>query len=134
MALPALGVAAMAVDAGPAEASKSKGKGPDSPSGFSGQMQVTANIMTQGRVAGLLQVDAGLYSLDQAVRTRFAPLAPVIRSAWRSATQDFANRFHTAGRVPDAVILAQRLQAATDQVLGGTPGAARVLLVSVVAR
>lgn len=111
---------------------KKGGKGPDSPSGYSGQMQVTANVLVNNRPAGILQLDAGLYSEIPEVRTSLNSYGAMLRSAWRGTAQDFCNRFYTRGTVPDAALLANQLQAATDRVLG--PRRARVMMVSLIVR
>jgi hypothetical protein len=120
----------------PAQASgaaKKGGKGgPDSPSGYLGQMQVTANLLVNNRPRGVLQVDAGIYSDNAETRAQISASGPLLRSAWRSAAQDFANRFHTVGRVPDTQMLANLLQAATDRIIGARR--CRVMMVSVIAR
>lgn len=108
------------------------GKGPDSPSGYSGQMQVTANVLANNRPAGILQLDAGLYSEIPEVRTSLNAYGAMLRAAWRGTAQDFCNRFYTRGTVPDSALLANQLQAATDRVLG--PRRARVMMVSLIVR
>lgn len=108
----------------------SKGTTSDSP--YIGQTQIATSILVSFRPVGILQVDMGLYVSNQAQRSRAAGLQPVLRNAWRRTTQEFTNSYYVRGRVPDAVLLGQRLQAATDEVLG--PGAARVMLASVVVR
>jgi hypothetical protein len=77
-------------------------------------------------------VDVGILVTNPAQRARASALQPVLRNAWRSTTQEFANSYYIPGRVPDAVLLGQRLQATTDQVLG--PGNARVLLIALIVR
>lgn len=111
---------------------KKGGKGPDSPSGYSGQMQVTANVLANNRPAGILQLDAGLYSEIPEVRTSLNSYGAMLRAAWRGTAQDFCNRFYTRGTVPDSAFLANQLQAATDRVLG--PRRARVMMVSLIVR
>lgn len=129
------GVIAAASNPGSVSASgnaKKGGKGPDSPSGYSGQMQVTANVLVNNRPAGILQLDAGLYSEIPEVRTSLNAYGAMLRAAWRGTAQDFCNRFYTRGTVPDATLLANQLQAATDRVLG--PRRARVMMVSLIVR
>lgn len=84
------------------------------------------------RPVGVFQVDMGILVPNAAQRARAASVQPVLRDAWRRTVQEFANSYITLGRVPDAVLLGQRLQAATDRVLGS--GTARVLLTSVIVR
>jgi flagellar basal body-associated protein FliL len=102
----------------------------DSP--FGGQSQITVTIMRAMRPSGMLQADIGILVPNQANRARTAALQPVLRDAWRRTTQEFANSSLIQGRPPDAVLLGQRLQAATDQVLG--QGVARVLFTSLIVR
>lgn len=102
----------------------------DSP--FTGQSQIAVTVMQSSRPIGVIQVDVGILVPNVAQRQRAAALQPVLRDAWRRTTQEFANRYYIPRRVPDAVLLGQRLQAATDQVLGA--GNARVLLTSLIAR
>jgi hypothetical protein len=111
-------------------AGNSKSQSSDSP--FIGQTQIAATIMQLSRPVGVFQVDVGILVTNTVQRQRAVALMPVLRDAWRRTTQEFANRYLISGRVPDAVLLAQRLQAATDQVLG--TGTARLLLISVIVR
>jgi hypothetical protein len=123
-----LGTAANPMPAHAAGSSKTEGR--DSP--FVGQTQIAATILQSFRPVGVFQVDMGILVTNPAQRTRAASLQPILRDAWRRTTQEFANSYLTLGRVPDAVLLGQRLQAATDQVMGA--GNARLLLTSVVVR
>jgi hypothetical protein len=111
-------------------AKPAKSESGDSP--FIGQTQIAATIIQSFRPAGVFQVDVGILVTNPAQRARASALQPVLRNAWRSTTQEFANSYYIPGRVPDAVLLGQRLQATTDQVLG--PGNARVLLIALIVR
>jgi hypothetical protein len=111
-------------------AGATKSVAPDSP--YIGQSQIAATILQSMRPVGVFQVDMGILVPNAAQRARAASLQPVLRDAWRRTVQEFANSYITPGRVPDAVLLGQRLQAATDRVLGA--GTARVLLTSVIVR
>lgn len=102
----------------------------DSP--FVVQTQLAATVMRLSRPIGILQVDVGALVANPAQRQRTDALKPVLRDAWRRTTQEFANRYYVPGRVPDAVLLGQRLQVTTDEVLG--LGTARVLLTSLIVR
>lgn len=108
---------------------KSSGSG-DSP--FIGQTQIASSILVSLRAVGLMQVDLGLLVPDSSKRRRVLGLQPVLRSAWRRTVQEFTNNYFTPGRVPDALMLGQRLQAATDQIIG--PNVGRVMLLSVLVR
>jgi hypothetical protein len=101
-------------------------------SGFFGQMQVTANFVRGGRPSGILQLDAGMYSRSEEAQQRANSLMPVFRSRWRSTLQDFVNRYHTAGRVPDAQFLATQLQNVTNEIMGNR--SVQVMMVALVAR
>jgi flagellar basal body-associated protein FliL len=114
-------------DAMAAAAAKSSN---DSP--FVAQSQVTVSVIRAMRPSGVLQADIGIIVPNQSQRARAASLQPVLRDAWRRTTQEFANSQMPAGRAPDAVLLGQRLQAATDQIVG--QGVARVLFTSLVVR
>ena len=113
-------------------AEKAKGTGSGNDSGFLGVNQVTSNVMQKFRSVGVLQVELGLVVPDEGRRDKTLATMPVLRAAWRSTTQEFANRFMLPGRVPDAVVLGQKLQAATDAILG--VGVARLVLLSVIFR
>ena len=102
----------------------------DSP--FVGQTQIASSILVSLRAVGLMQVDLGLLVRDSSKRARVIGLQPVLRSAWRRTVQEFTNNYFTPGRVPDALMLGQRLQAATDQIIG--PNVGRVMLLSVLVR
>jgi hypothetical protein len=108
----------------------SKGGSGDTP--FIAQTQIATSVLVSFRPVGVFQVDMGLYVPNQSQRARIISLQPVLRNAWRRTTQEFTNSYYVRGRVPDAVLLGERLQAATDEVLGA--GSARVLLASVVVR
>jgi hypothetical protein len=108
----------------------SKGGSGDTP--FIAQTQIATSVLVSFRPVGIFQVDMGLYVPNQSQRARIISLQPVLRNAWRRTTQEFTNSYYVRGRVPDAVLLGQRLQAATDEVLG--TDSARVLLASVVVR
>jgi hypothetical protein len=108
----------------------SKGSSGDSP--FIAQTQIASSVLVSFQPVGIMQVDMGLYVPNQSQRARILSMQPVLRNAWRRTTQEFTNNYYVRGRVPDAALLGQRLQAATDEVLGR--GQARVLLASVVVR
>jgi hypothetical protein len=108
----------------------SKGSTADTP--FIAQTQIATSVLVSFRPVGVFQVDMGLYVTNSGQRSRIASLQPVLRNAWRRTTQEFTNSYYVPGRVPDAALLGQRLQAATDEIIG--PDVARVLLASVVVR
>jgi hypothetical protein len=102
----------------------------DSP--FVAQSQISVTMMRSMRPVGMLQADVGILVTNQAQRARATALTPVLRDTWRRTTQEFANSSVMQGRPPDAVLLGQRLQSATDQIIG--PGVARVLFTSLIVR
>jgi|APTNR8051073442_1049403.scaffolds.fasta_scaffold37554_2 hypothetical protein len=99
-------------------------------SNFVGVTQVTATITNGARAAGIIQVDVGIYTTDSALKQQIANMAPLLRSRWRSALQDFVNRYYTFGSVPDANILAGALQRAIDPLTA--PKRGRVLLQAII--
>jgi flagellar basal body-associated protein FliL len=99
---------------------------------FVAQSQISVTMMRSMRPVGMLQADVGILVTNQAQRARAAALTPVLRDTWRRTTQEFANSSVIQGRPPDAVLLGQRLQSATDQIIG--PGVARVLFTSLIVR
>jgi hypothetical protein len=113
-------------------AEKAPAKGSGNAAGFLGFSQVTSNVMQKFRSVGVLQIELGLVVPKADKQESTLATMPVLRAAWRSTTQEFANRFMLPGRVPDAEALGQSLQAATDRVLGA--GVARLVLLSVILR
>jgi hypothetical protein len=125
-----IAAAAFTIPSGVYAAGGKSGGTSDSP--FIGQTQIASSVVVSLRPVGLMQVDMGVYVPNASNRARVMALQPVLRNAWRRTTQEFTNSYFTPGRVPDAALLGQRLQAATDEVLGR--GVGRVLLVSVLVR
>ena len=115
-----------------ARAEKPVPKGGGNEAGFLGSNQITASIMRQNRPSGIIQIDMGIVVSAIPQRERAQAATPALRAAWRGVAQEFVNSFFTPGRVPDAQILGQRLQAVTDRVVGS--GIARVVLLSVIVR
>lgn len=99
---------------------------------FVGQSQITVTVMRALRPVGVLQADVGILVVNPTQRARAQQLQPLLKDAWRRTTQEFANSYITPGRAPDAVLLGQRLQNATDQIVG--QGVARVLFTSLIVR
>jgi hypothetical protein len=123
---------ALSLLSAPAHGAGKASKGPAGEASFIVQSQIATSVLVSFRPAGVLQLDMGLYVPDASKRARVLALQPVLRNAWRRTTQEFTNNYYVRGRVPDAVLLGQRLQAATDEVLGA--GQARVLLSSLIVR
>ncbi|GIU66722.1 hypothetical protein PsB1_0876 [Candidatus Phycosocius spiralis] len=113
-------------------AEKAEPKGTGNDSGFLGLSQITSNVMQKYRFVAVLQVQLAIVVAEFAKRDKAQASMPILQAEWRGTTQDFANRFIIPGRVPDAVILGQKLQAKTDAVLGA--GVARLVLLSVILR
>jgi hypothetical protein len=99
---------------------------------FIGQTQIAVTIVQASRPAGVFQADIGLLIKDPAGRVRAKALQPILRDRWRRTTQEFANSYFAKGRAPDAELLGQKLQTATDAILG--KDVARVLLTALVVR
>lgn len=99
-------------------------------SNFVGAAQVTATITNGARAAGIIQIDVGIYTTDAALKGQIANMAPLLRARWRSALQDFVNRYYTFGTVPDANILGSALQRAIDPLTA--PKRGRVLIQAII--
>ena len=99
-------------------------------SNFVGATQVTATITNGARAAGIIQIDVGIYTTDAALKGQIANMAPLLRSRWRSALQDFVNRYYSFGSVPDANILGAALQRAIDPLTA--PKRGRVLIQAII--
>lgn len=79
---------------------------------------LTATVTRDYRVAAVLQVDAGLEIADPALRARAIALKPRLRDAWSAALAEYVGGAYRPGRPPDAVLIGDMLQAATDRTLG----------------
>ena len=77
---------------------------------------LTAPLLAGGR-RGVLTVEAGTDTPDKALKARVDLLGPRLRDAYASVLATFAAAL-PAGAPPDVDLLAQRLQAATDRVVG----------------
>jgi len=78
---------------------------------------LAATISDDGRVAGLLQVEAGLDIPDARLRRKAEALMPRLRDAYTDALTAYAGRLYRPGDAPDADRIAALLQSATDRVL-----------------
>lgn len=123
---------ASVLSVGGAQAAKPVPKGGGNEAGFLGSNQVTASIMRQFRSIGLIQIDMGIVVSATNQRDRALAATPALRASWRGVAQEFVNTLYIPGRVPDSVLLGQRMQAATDRIIG--PGIAKVVLLSVIVR
>jgi hypothetical protein len=86
---------------------------------------LTANMARADGRRGVFSVEAGLDIHDPGLRARADAMTPVLRDAYASSLFVYAASLRPE-RVPDLDVLAARLQADTDRVLG-RPGA-RLLL------
>jgi flagellar basal body-associated protein FliL len=79
---------------------------------------LTATVSRDYRVNGVLQIDAGLEISDPALRARAMALKPRLRDAYTATLAEYAGGAYRPGRPPDAVLIGDMLQAATDRTLG----------------
>ena len=121
-----LAVAAATMGALPAHGAEKKTSG-----GLSYTLLPTlsAPLLAGGR-RGVLTVEAGTDTPDQALKARVDLLQPRLRDAYASVLATFATAL-PAGAPPDVELLVQKLQAATDRVVG-RPGC-RFLIGTVIA-
>ena len=119
-ALPAL--AALLLTCGSAAAAERKKGGGE---GFLQLPALNASILRSSGRHGVLSVEAGLDIPDAALRGRAEKSMPRLRDAYARFLTGYAQAL-PAGGAPDPQVVGERLQRATDQVLG-RPGA-RVLL------
>lgn len=119
LALIALSPSLMA--AAPAKDEKKKGGGPS----FIQINTLTASIMRASGRRGVLTVESGLDIPNEKLRAKADSVLPRIRAAFVQSLQIYAAGI-SPGSIPNAEILAQRLQREADRVLG-QPGA-RVLI------
>lgn len=77
---------------------------------------------------GILLVDCGLDVPDAKLRSRVNAMIPRVRDALRTAVADYTYVHYRNGTTPNAEILARKMQASVDQVLGQS--GARLLLAS----
>lgn len=90
---------------------------------------ISASIGGPYRFSGLMVVEFGLEIPDEKLRAKAEALGPRLRDAHSQAMMQFALAYYKPGTVPNADKIANRLQRATDTVLG-TKGA-KVLLGSI---
>lgn len=93
---------------------------------------IAVAILRQNRIQGMLLVEFGLDIHDEALRAKAGESLPRLRDAWLRNISDLAATRVRVGRQADLDILANRLQATTDQMLGAT--GAKVLLLQAVVR
>lgn len=88
---------------------------------------VTAAIVRDGLIRGMIFVEVGLDIPDSGLRHDAGTLTPRLRDAWTSAMMRMGMGALSHQRAPDPAAVAATLQAETDRVLG-KPGA-QVLLI-----
>lgn len=79
---------------------------------------VHAPIVGANGFQSLMALDAGLEIHDSGERRRAEAQMPRIRDALRRAVHGYLSITYEVGTVPDLDMIARRLQAAVDQVLG----------------
>lgn len=94
--------------------------------------QITGSLMEGTRAAGIMQVDATVYTVDPTLKQRLASSQPLIQSKWRNALQYYIANYYMIGNVPDANLIAALFQRAISAEIGQSRG--RVLILSVIAR
>lgn len=99
---------------------------------YVGTTQITGSLMQGTRSAGIMQVDATVYTVDAALKQRLASSQPLIQSKWRNALQYYIGNYYMIGNVPDASLIAALFQRAIFVEIGQSRG--RVLILSVIAR
>ncbi len=77
---------------------------------------------------GILLVDCGLDIPDAKLRARVGAMIPRVRDALRTAVADYTYVNYRNGTLPNAEVLAGKMQASTDKVLGRS--GAQLLLAS----
>ena len=78
---------------------------------------ITANVIRPGGRRGVMTVETGLDTPDDALRTRVAQSAPRLRAAYAAVVQQSASAL-LPGAPPDVERLVAQLQAATNTVMG----------------
>ncbi|MBE7217447.1 MAG: Tat pathway signal protein [Caulobacteraceae bacterium] len=121
LATSAVLVAALLAGSAAAAAERKKGGGES----FIALPSLNASILRSSGRHGVLSVEAGLDIPDAALRTRAEKSLPRLRDAYARFLMVYAAAIPPGG-APDPQVVGDKLQVATDQVLG-RPGA-RVLL------
>lgn len=83
---------------------------------------LTATVAQDYSLRGVLQIDAGLEIEDPKLRARAEALRPRLRDAYAAALAAYAGGIYRPGAAPDAAMIGDMLQDATDRTLG-EPGA-----------
>lgn len=93
---------------------------------------IAVAILRQNRIQGMFLVEFGLDIQDEKIRSKANETLPRLRDAWLRNVSDLAATRMRVGRQADLDVLTSRLQATTDQMLGGA--GAKVLLLQAVVR
>lgn len=93
---------------------------------------IPATIIQSGRPKGLLLVDFGLDVPEGADRDRLEAELPRFLDTYVRVLTAHASLSGDVRRPPDVAVIADKLQSATDRILG--PGRAKVLLLGVAIR
>jgi hypothetical protein len=114
---------ALALAAGPAAASGSKGEDPKKRAGGASYLVVETLVgaTTKGQRRGVLSVECGLDVQDTALRERARASMPRLRAAYAQIVQTYAAGL-PVGALPNVDFLAANMQRQTDAILG-KPGA-----------
>jgi len=89
-----------------------------------------AAVQTDYRIRGMLSVTIGLDAPESRTRRLIQVRESWLRDAYTQALLLYAGRMYRWGDVPDAVLIADLLQAETDRMLGA--GEARIILDTVI--
>ncbi len=84
---------------------------------FTQMPTLNATIVRPGGARGVITAEAGIDTPDPALKARADLLTPRLRDAYAQVLTTFAAQI-PPGTAPDLDVLAQRLQQATDRVVG----------------
>ena len=93
---------------------------------------IYSTILSDDRPVGLLMIGVGIDAPDAKLRAEAARAMPVLRDAFVRSLAAFASTQVRTSRQPDVGVIAARLQAVADRLLGRK--GARVLLAQVAMR
>ncbi|HVZ92629.1 MAG TPA: hypothetical protein VG843_13345 [Rhizomicrobium sp.] len=93
---------------------------------------IYATILANDRPVGLLMIGVGIDAPEESLRAEASRAMPILRDAFVRNLTAFAATQVRASRQPDVGVIANRLQAVTDRLLGRK--GARVLLAQVAMR
>ncbi len=93
---------------------------------------IYTTIVTDNRAVGMLMVSFGLDVPDEKLRAQVSHAMPILRDAYLRNLMAFTASSVRTDELPDALTIADRLQAVTDRALKGK--GAKVLLAQVAIR